>query len=174
MWLWRGKLGSWVSVADLCRNSTLRNNNSQSWWHWSYWSVLMTMATVLGMRRALPDAACSGLPPMPLDATSGRVFATYHPNGCHLHQCCCACIAYKTQLLACHIRRKPIVVFRLNGRKWLRWYWQRMFNIQYEDLEVNELEKKRGGQYQGCHKKMILKRNYIFLKSPITRKFLCM
>ncbi len=54
-----------VSVANLCRNSTLRNNNPQSWCHWSYWSVLMTMAAVSGdvahlaqcsMLRAFSDA----------------------------------------------------------------------------------------------------------------------
>ena len=31
------------------------------------------------MRRASPDAACSGLHSNPLDATSGQVLAPYHP-----------------------------------------------------------------------------------------------
>ncbi len=54
-----------VSVANLHRNCTLRNNNSQSWCCWLYGSVLMTMVAVLGdatclaqcsMIRASPDA----------------------------------------------------------------------------------------------------------------------
>ncbi len=54
-----------VSITNLRRNSTLRNNNPQSWCYWSYWSVLMTMAAVSGdaaclaqgsMLRASPDA----------------------------------------------------------------------------------------------------------------------
>ncbi len=57
--------GGAVSVAKVHRNSTLRNNNPQSWCYWLYWSVLMTMAAVLGdvvclarcsMLRASPDA----------------------------------------------------------------------------------------------------------------------
>jgi hypothetical protein len=37
-----------VSLANLRRNSTLRNNNSQSWCYWPYWFVLMTVAAVSG------------------------------------------------------------------------------------------------------------------------------
>ncbi len=48
-----------VSVANLRRNSTLRNNNPQSWYYWLYWSVLMTMAAVSGDAAHL--AQCSML-----------------------------------------------------------------------------------------------------------------
>jgi hypothetical protein len=41
---------------------------------------------------------------MPLDAAAGWVFATYRPGGCHGHQCCIDILAY-------HLRRKPIVDF---------------------------------------------------------------
>ncbi len=37
-----------ASLANLRRNSTLRNNNSQSWCYWPYWFVLMTVAAVSG------------------------------------------------------------------------------------------------------------------------------
>jgi hypothetical protein len=52
--------------ANLCRNSTLRNNNLQPFCYWSYWSVLMTMVAALGdaaqlaqcgKLRASPDAS---------------------------------------------------------------------------------------------------------------------
>jgi hypothetical protein len=54
-----------VSVPNIRRKSTLRNNNPQSWCYWSYWSVLMITAAVSGdavhltqcsMLRASPDA----------------------------------------------------------------------------------------------------------------------
>jgi hypothetical protein len=77
-------------VGDLRRNSTPTNTNSKhdfggcfylSWWTWRPPQM---------MRRASPDAACSGLHSKPLDAASGRVLALYHPGGCHGHRCCCA------------------------------------------------------------------------------------
>ena len=55
-----------------------------------------------GMLRASPDA--SGTP-------AGQVFVAYCPGGCHGHQCCVWNNGHKTQLLAYHLRRKPIVDF---------------------------------------------------------------
>ena len=104
------------------------------WWPWRRYRV---------MRCILPSAACSGLPLMPLDTPAGQVFATYCPGGCHSHQCCmwvidvaCGPIAYKTQIFAYyHLRRKNNCWFLWwNEKEWLGWYWQRMFNIQCEDL----------------------------------------
>ena len=58
--------------ANLGRNSSPRNNNSQPLCYWSYWSVLMTMVAVSGDRCALANAACSGLRASPDASGSGR------------------------------------------------------------------------------------------------------
>ena len=70
-----------VSVADLCRNSTLRSNNSQSWCYWLYWSVVMTMVAV----SVSGDVACltrCGMLRASLDTTGHCL------GGWHGHQCC--------------------------------------------------------------------------------------
>ena len=64
-----------------------------------------------------PDAECSGLPPMPLDAASERVFVTYHPGGCRLSMLLCLPMAYKTNVLAYLLHRKPIVVFPIERKR---------------------------------------------------------
>jgi hypothetical protein len=128
-----------VSVADLRRNSSLRNNNSQSWCcSHAGWSVLMTMAVVsddavhlarCGMLRASPIAM--------LDATTRRVFVTYCPGSCHGHRCCMWTDGLKNITFSLPLTLKTICCFlRWNEKKWLGlgWYRQSMFNIQCEDL----------------------------------------
>jgi hypothetical protein len=73
------------------------------------------------MWRASPDAACSGLPLMPLDIAWAADMVI---------DVACGPMAYKTQILAHHFSRKPIVVF-------LRWNKKRVTgmistkNVQY-------------------------------------------
>ena len=73
----------------------------------------MTMAAVpyQVMRRILPNAACSGLPLMPLDAPAGRVFATYFPGAAMVIDVVCGPMAYKTQLLAYHYVENQLLIF---------------------------------------------------------------
>jgi len=85
------RLHSAVSVVDLRRNSTLRNNSLQSWCHWSYWSVLMTMSAVSGDEAHL--ARCNMLRASP-DATWHRLRASIcdvSPQRLPWSSMCCAC-----------------------------------------------------------------------------------
>ncbi len=102
-----------VSVANLHRNSVLRNNNPQSWCYWLYWSVLMTMAAALG------DAACLALcnmlsasPDATLDVAAGWVSARYCLGSFHGHQCCLRTNGLQNTTFSLALTcRKPIVVF---------------------------------------------------------------
>jgi hypothetical protein len=73
----------------------------------------MIMVAVSGDARALPDAACSGLPLMPLDAAAGQVFVMYCLGSYPTMVIIVACgpMAYKAQILAYHLRKKPMVDF---------------------------------------------------------------
>jgi len=54
------------------------------------------------MRRTLPNAACSGLPLIPLDAPAGQVFVTFARAAFMVIDVACGPMAYKTQILAYH------------------------------------------------------------------------
>jgi hypothetical protein len=122
----------------LRRNSTLRNNNSQPLCYWSYWSVLMTMAAVsghghvaclarCGMLRTSPDASGRRCRVSVCNVSPGRLpwSSMLHMDRWHTKH-----------ILSYHLHRNPIVDF-CDGMKKSDSddrIWQRMFNIQCEDL----------------------------------------
>jgi hypothetical protein len=68
----------------------------------------MTIAAVSVMWHALPNAACSGLPPMSLDIAAGQLIPRATSMVINV---ACEPMANKTQLLAYLLHRKPIVAF---------------------------------------------------------------
>ncbi len=124
-----------VSVANLRRNSTLRNTIHNPdvtgcidlfRWQWQLYWVMQHAPCPMQHAQGFPWGHWTLLP--------GECVRLIAQVATMIINVACGSMAYKTQLLVYLLHRKPSVFLQWNEKEWRGWYWQRMFNIQCEDL----------------------------------------